>query len=172
VVLNAVICSEGRRWRGYPVLLHLRRVLEDSADFDDALRRLSRQRLAAPALFTLAGSRNEQRVVIERTPSRHALRWPAGDEPLLTTNHYRLLTDAQGHDTGDALLGTSCPRYERLSLLLSKHRPDQDVADATLLYALSDAGVIQDITAQHVVIRPRAGEIRLSVPRRLLAQGA
>jgi len=172
VVLNAVVCAEGRRWLGYPVLLHLRRVLEDAADFDDALRMLSRQRLAAPALFTLAGSRNEQRVVIERTPSRYALRRPAGDEPLLTTNDYRLLTAAQSHDPADALLRTACPRYERLGLLLAKHRPDQEVTDEALLYALSDAGVIQDITAQHVVMRPRAGEARLFVPRRLLGDEA
>jgi hypothetical protein len=172
VVLNAVVCSEGRRWLGYPVLLHLRRVLEDAVDFDDALRMLSRQRLAAPALFTLAGSRNEQRVVIERTPSRFALRWPAGDAPLLTTNDYRLLTDAQGHDAADVLLRTACPRYERLGLLLAKHRPDQEVTDEALLYALSDPDVIQFITAQHVVMRPRSGEVRLFVPRRLLAAGA
>jgi hypothetical protein len=168
VVLNAVICGEGRRWLGYPVLLHLRRVLEDAADFDDALRMLSRQRLAAPALFTLAGTRNDQRVVIERTPSRFALRRPTGDEPLLTTNDYRLLTGAEGRAPTDPLLLSSCPRYDRLSLLLAKHRPDQEVADEALLYALSDAGVIQDITAQHVVMRPRAGVVRLFVPRRLL----
>jgi hypothetical protein len=153
------------------VLLHLRRVLEDAADFDDALRMLSRQRLAAPALFTLAGSRNEQRVVIERTPRRHALRWPNGDEPLLTTNDYRLMTDAQGRDPGDVLLRTACPRYERLGLLVAKHRPEQEVTDAALLYALSDVGVIQDITAQHVIMRPRTGEMRLFVPRHLLGHG-
>lgn len=171
VVLNAVTCPEGRRWLGYPVLLHLRRVLEDAADFDDALRMLSRQRLAAPALFTLAGCRNDQRVVIERTPTRHALRRPAGDEPLLTTNNYRLMTDAQGHDPADQLLSTACPRYDQLSLLLGKPQPDQDPGDAALLYALSDPGVIQSITAQHIVMRPRAGEMRVYVPRRLLGEG-
>jgi hypothetical protein len=171
VALNAVICTEGRRWLGYPVLLHLRRVVEDAGDFDDALRMLSRQRLAAPALFTLAGSHNEQRVVIERTPRRHALRWPRRDEPLLTTNDYRILTDAQGQAPGDVLLRTACPRYERLGLLMAKHRPDEEVADAALLYALSDLGVIQEITAQHVIMRPRTGQMRLFVPRRLLADG-
>jgi hypothetical protein len=170
VALNAVLCTEGRRWLGYPVLLHLRRVMEDARDFDDALRMLSRQRLAAPALFTLAGSRNDQRVVIERTPRRYALRWPQGDEPLLATNDYRLLTDAQGHAPGDVLLATACPRYERLGLLLAKHRPEQEVTDAALLYALSDPGVIQEITAQHVVMRPRTGQMRLFVPRQLLGR--
>jgi hypothetical protein len=168
VVLNAVICKEGRRWLGYPVLLHLRRVLEDARDFEDALRMLSRQRLAAPALFTLAGSQNDQRVVIERTPSRFALRRPQGDEPLLTTNDYRLLTDAQGQAPGDVLLRTACPRYERLGQLMAKHQAQDEVKHESLLYALSDPGVIQDITAQHVIMRPRTGEMRLFVPRRLL----
>jgi hypothetical protein len=169
VVLNAVICTEGRRWLGYPVLLHLRRVLEDADDFDDAVRMLSRQRLAAPALFTVAGSRNEQRVIIERTPRRWALRRPRGDEPLLATNDYRILTDAQGQAPGDVLLGTACPRFETLSRLVAKHRPDDPITDTALLYALSDPGVIQEITAQHIIMRPRTGEMRLFVPRRFLA---
>src|SRR2546421_1162934 len=53
VVLNAVRAPEPVSKIGYPVLLHLRRVLEDARDFDEALRLLSEQRLAAPALFTL-----------------------------------------------------------------------------------------------------------------------
>jgi hypothetical protein len=70
------------------------------------------------------------------------------------------------------LLRTACPRFERLSQLVSKHRPDQQITDAALLYALSDPGVIQEITAQHVIMRPGTGEMRLLVPRRFLADGA
>src|SRR5262249_37922713 len=62
LVLNAVSGTEGVRKTGYPVLLHLRRVLEDARDFDEALRLLTEQRLAAPALLTLVGRENEQRV--------------------------------------------------------------------------------------------------------------
>src|SRR5438105_4751103 len=50
VVLNAVIGPEGHSKLGYPVLLHLRRVVEDAADFDAALQMLSKQRLIASAL--------------------------------------------------------------------------------------------------------------------------
>ena len=42
---------------------------------------------------------------------RFALRWPRGDEPLITTNNYQLLTDAQGHSPADILLRTACPRF-------------------------------------------------------------
>src|SRR6185436_13361526 len=86
VVLNAVIGPEGHSRLGYPVLLHLRRVLEDAPDFDTARRWLCDQRLTVSALFTLVGRENDQRVVIERTPTRHAERWSCGNQPLITTN--------------------------------------------------------------------------------------
>ena len=69
VILNAVTSPDPVCKTGYPVLLHLRRVVEDAADFADALRMLAGQRLTTSALFTLVGSKNDQRVVIERAPS-------------------------------------------------------------------------------------------------------
>jgi Acyl-coenzyme A:6-aminopenicillanic acid acyl-transferase len=167
VVLNAVTCTEGIRKTGYPVLLHLRRVLQDARDFDHALHMLSRQTLTASALFTLVGTDNRQRVVIERTPTRHAQRWPQGDEPLLATNDYRLLDESQA-GKANILYQTACGRYDALCRYFAGHSPNQRVDDAHLLYVLSDDSVMQGITAQHIVMRPRTGEIQLFVPRRLL----
>jgi hypothetical protein len=171
VVLNAVLSPEGVRKTGYPVLLHLRRVLEDARDFDDALQMLCRQTLAAPALVTLAGTRNEQRVVVERTPTRHALRWPRGGEPLVATNDYRLLDRPQTH-AGPEIYQTTCSRHDALCRFFAGHRPDHEVEDAALLYILADPTVIQGITAQHIILRPRTREVRLFVPRRLLGEAA
>jgi Acyl-coenzyme A:6-aminopenicillanic acid acyl-transferase len=167
VVLNAVLSPEGTRKTGYPVLLHLRRVLEDAADFDAALTMLKKETLASPALVTLVGSDNAQRVVIERTPTRHALRWAGRDEPLFATNDYRLLFKPQT-GTGSIIYETTCTRYEALCRFFAGHRPDRDVEDEELLHVLSDPAVIQSITAQHILMRPRTGAIRLFVPRRLL----
>ena len=167
LVLNAVSGPERVRKTGYPVLLHLRRVLEDARDFDEALRMLSQQTLIAPALLTLVGRRNEQRVVVERSPTRHALRWPQGDGPLVTTNDYRLLFSPRTQ-AGTEIYQTTCIRYDALNRFFAHHRPDQPVNDAALLYILSDSPILQGITAQHVIMRPRQGEIRLFVPRRLL----
>jgi hypothetical protein len=167
VVLNAVTGPERFRSTGYPVLLHLRRVLEDARDFSHALERLSRQTLAASALITLVGTRNDERVVIERTPTRHALRWPHGDEPLITTNDYRLLPARQMY-SGAELYETACARYDVLCRFFAGHCADQQVDDNALLYILSDPGVIQDITAQHVIVRPAQNTIRLLVPRRFV----
>jgi hypothetical protein len=165
VVLNAVTSPEGVNQTGYPVLLHLRRVIEDAQDFDDALRMLTEQKLAAPALITLVGSANEQRVVIERTPIRHALRWPEGDGPLVTTNDYRLLFQPQASE-GAEIYRTTCARFDALNRFFAGHRPDREVKDEALLYILSDPAVIQGITAQHIILRPRQGEVRLFIPRR------
>jgi hypothetical protein len=53
-------------------------------------------------------------------------------------------------------------------MLLGDHGEHAPASDAMLLCVLSDPGVIQDITAQHVLIRPREREIRMFVPRRLV----
>jgi hypothetical protein len=166
VVLNAVIGPEGKSLAGYPVLLHLRRVVEDARDFDEALELLARPTLVVSALFTLIGTKNDQRVVVERSPTRFALRRPTGDEPLVTTNDYRLLFAPAASDHGE-IYRTTCSRYDALGRLLRKTRVDRSVSDAELLYVLGDPEVRQSITAQHVIFRPRSGEMGLWVPRDL-----
>ena len=167
VVLNAVSGPDGVDATGYPVMLHIRRVLEDAADFGEAVHMLSRQRLAASCLLTVVGTRNFQRVVIERTPKRHSHRWAADDEPLVATNDYRVLARPKSDDANE-LLQTTCSRYDALSEMFSDRDFEEEVEDAELLYKLTDPSVIQTITAQHVIVRPRLGEIRLFVPRKLV----
>ncbi len=175
VVLHAVLSKEKCRRRGYPVLLFLRRLLEDAADFDQAVAMLSRQKLFMSGLFTLVGTANHQRVCVERTPTRAKLRWGRGDEPLVTTNHYVAFPDAAQADQSDEveeLLASTPSRYDNL-LRLARALPPGARGDSTaLLCALSDEGVIQDITAQHVILQPAAGRIELYVPRRLLGPSA
>ncbi|MCK6470396.1 MAG: carcinine hydrolase/isopenicillin-N N-acyltransferase family protein [Planctomycetes bacterium] len=155
---------------GWPVLLFLRRVVEEAQDFDEALAWLTRQRLAVGALITLAGRENAQRVVVERAPNDAALRWARGDEPLVTTNHYRAL-DAQSGALVGGLDQTACRRWERLTELAGGWR-GRDPEDAEVLRALQDPGVQQEITAQHVLMDPVRGVLRIFVPRRLLPGGA
>ena len=168
VILNAVISPDPVCKTGYPVLLHLRRVMEDADDFADALAMLSKQRLTTSGLFTLVGIKNEERVVVERTPKRHIHRWPRPGEPLLTTNDYRLLDQRPGDDAW-SLGQTSCGRYDRLWHLATRRPANQPTTDEELLYWLSDDEVRQEITAQHVLIRPALGEMKLFVPRYLIA---
>lgn len=167
IALNAVRSPEGVNLTGYPVLLFLRRVLEEASGFTEALRMISEQTLAMSALITLAGSNNDERVVIERSPTKHALRWADPGKPLMTTNHYRrLFLDAPLHSTAPDY---ECLRYGRLCRILDGYSADGEAEDSRLLTMLSDREVIQEITAQHVLIRPRTRSMQLYVPTRLLA---
>ncbi len=167
IALNAVMSAEGLDKLGYPVLLHLRRVLEDASDFEAALDMLSEPRLAMSGLITLVGTENDQRVVVERTPTRCVQRRPESNKPLVATNDYRLL-DCDTLQTLEQLAQTSCGRSNRLHQLTDSCPSDQDLEDEQLLYILTDLGVIQNITAQHVIMRPYANEARVFVPARLL----
>jgi hypothetical protein len=170
VALNAVSCPEPFARTGYPVLFHMRRVVEDARNYDEALAMLRDQRLTSPGLFTLVGTENHQRVVIERSPTRHALRHPDGAHALITTNDYRLLfkqVPQTPAETSSFYLST-CNRFNALCEFFANWSPDGSLDKTQLLYILSDSQVIQDITAQHVIMHPRTQDMGLWVPRRLV----
>ena len=171
VVVNAVLCAEGSSKTGYPVLLHIRRVLEDAQDFDTAVNMLSEEKLATSCLLTVVGIKNEERVVIERTPKQSAQRWGQCNKALVTTNDYRKMFKPQATAAGE-IYESTCMRYDALNRFFAEHPDDEKVSDSALLYILSDPSVIQTITAQHIIMRPRQCEISLQVPRRLLGSQA
>lgn len=185
VVLNAVGSAEGNNFSGYPVLLWLRRVVETAKNFDDAVAQLAQTTLASACLLTVVGRENHQRVCVERTPRRHALRWADGDAPLFTTNDFRRLDRPAGvpspshptaqpaHLSADELYDTACSRYDALGMLCAAVAPTTTptasaVPDEFFLKTLTHPRVRQSITAQHVIIRPRHGHFRLFVPPHLL----
>ena len=170
VVLNAVAGFDRLNKLGYPVLLHLRRVLEEANGFDQAVSWLASKRLTTGALFTVVGTENHQRVVVERTATRCVLRKPAGDEPLVTTNDYRLLGECSVK-IGHQLAATSCSRFDALRRFFDSHRASDTVDDTRLLYALTEPSVRQSITAQHMIFRPREQSARLFAPRDLVEGG-
>lgn len=171
LILNYVGLPEGAsiNYLGYPVLLFVRTVVEDAKNFDDALEMLQSQGLISGGLFTLVGSENGQRVVVERSPSKHELRRGEPGKVLATTNHYRKMKGG-AKKLGGALPHGFCSRHQALHDILDKHCSGEGPDDETLLKALADARVIQPITAQHVILRPRSQEMRLFVPKHLLDQ--
>jgi hypothetical protein len=154
VVLNAV-AGGAPDLAGYPVLLFLRHLLDSARSFEQAVDLASRTPLASPALLTFVGTENRQRVCVERSPRDCRQRWPAGDEPLVVTNHYLRLAAPD-----------VCPRYD----YLTRHAPRLPAGhrDEALLGLLNHPSVRQEITAQHVIARPAAGTLRLFVPADLL----
>lgn len=171
LALNAVL-SEQRYCRfGWPVLLLLRRVLEKARDFDHAVRMICRPKLLSGALVTVVGRTNEQRVVIERTPLRAAQRWANASAPLIATNHYQLLSEeARRWMSPEALLAFDIPstRCQRLQGLCEQIMAAGTPTSEAMLYALTDQGVVQNITAQHVILQPASQRVELFVPRKHL----
>ena len=166
VAINAVGCSEKPGFLGWPVLLFLRVVLDEARDFQDAVDRLTRQRLIAPVLFTVVGRENDERVVIERTPRRARLRRPEGSKPLIATNDYRVMESNGVEDHHIDLYTTACGRFQRLSRRAEALTPAQIEDPEALLPILYDAGVFQTITVQNVIACPATGYAGAWVPRR------
>jgi isopenicillin-N N-acyltransferase-like protein len=146
VCLNAAF--GGSDPAGYPVLLFLRHVLDSATSYADALAMVRAERLMSGGIITLVGTRNDERAVVERTPTRAVVRPAAADGPLMATNHFRDLAKPE-----------ACPRYEYMAQHAGK-KP------ATAI--LTSRNVLQEITAQHVVLCPATRTAEMFVPSHLL----
>ncbi len=167
IALNAVPCPEGRDLSGYPITFHLRRVIDDAKDFDDALRMIAEEHLMVGCLVVVAGTENDQRAVVERTPTEHAIRRAEPGRPLVVTNHYAVLDEPKA-GTGNELYETTLARAEALERRFEGAAPDRAWTDDELLGILSAPDIIEGCTVQQVVMRPRTGGIKVGVPRSLL----
>lgn len=137
---------------GYPMLLFLRHVLDTAHDYHHAVEMVEREPLMSGGIVTLVGVRNDQRVVIERTTKDAVVRTPTGSAPLVATNHFRELSEPE-----------ACPRYDYLTA---------HAANTPTLEALTSRSVLQDITAQHVMMCPAAQTAEMYVPSHMLSATA
>jgi acid ceramidase/N-acylethanolamine-hydrolysing acid amidase len=159
VTLNTVDSGDPFR-PAMPVALRLRRVLETAPLFEIAVVTLREVRLATDCLLLLSGARARQLVVIERAPTRCAVRGPVGGV-LVVTNHYQILAGAPSRSP-EPEPSTSLPRYARALELVRTTRPS---TPAACLSVLRDPGVMQPITAQHVVLSPTDGAVTVETTK-------
>jgi acid ceramidase len=157
VTLNAVLSSDPPALAP-PVVLVLRDALATAPTFDDAVRHLAAAPVASDCLLLVTGTRPGQAVVIERTPTRAALRRPDG-APLVVTNDSRALTTGAAGVT--ALAETSCGRHDRATARVTAENPrDPDACFAIL----ADSGVRMTLTVQHMVLDAATGAVHLRIP--------
>jgi acid ceramidase len=151
VTLNAAISTEPLT-AATPVVFLLRQVLEEAPDFAKALELLRGSPIASDALLLLTGVHAGEMAVIERSPTRAAVRGPERGV-IAVTNDYRVLPAGAQDDS--LLAATSCARYDRIHEQLAAHRP------ATLrdcLRILDHPGVRMGITVQRMAFRAATGE--------------
>ena len=142
-----------------PVVLLLRTVLEEARSFDEALAILSEASLPSDSLLLLTGVRAGQLVVIERTPTRHAIRRARAGFVCVTNDYQHIAANSNGSTS--ELLATSCHRFRRVEDLIRVERPDSPEA---CFHYLSDPEVRMQITVQHMVFRASTGEYWVRLP--------
>jgi acid ceramidase len=158
VTLNAVLSLEQIQI-AMPVVLLIRTVFEEARTFSEALKLLSSAPLPCDCLLLLTGVRAGELVVIERTPSRYALRH-AKDGYVCVTNGYQQLDAGLGAARSE-LLDTWCQRFERIQALISQKQP-RDPEDC--FRYLNDPQVRMHMTVQQMVFCAATGEHWLRFP--------
>lgn len=158
VTLNAVLSTEPVQL-ATPVVLLLRRVLEEAPTFDDALALFTETSLPCDCLLLLTGTRSGELVVIERTPSRHALLY-AKNGYVSMTNGYQVLNVGIGSAPSE-LLATSCQRFERIEALIGNRRPE---SPEDCFRYLNDPQVRMNMTVQQMVFNAATGEHWIRLP--------
>lgn len=140
-----------------PITLLLRQVLEEAPTFQAAREKLARTPIASDCLLLLTGIHPGEMVVIERSPTRSAIRDPENGI-LAVTNDYRVLT-GDSSAPGSALAETSCGRFDRATALLGRRKP---VTVAECLEVLQDDQVRMDITVQQMVLAANRGLVEVA----------
>ena len=154
VTLNAVTSSEPISF-GKPVTFLIREVLEEAYDFQDALQRLTKTNILSDCLLLLCGTKENEMVVIERTPTKAYIRTPKNGY-IGVTNDYKVYKDSSsGHlDMNNVLTTSSCGRYDRTLELLDANLPN---TSSEVLNILSDSKVKMGITMQQMVFQAATG---------------
>lgn len=154
ITLNAVLSNESPQF-ATPITFLIRDVLENVSNFDDAVNILSKTIIASDCLIMVVGCKKNECVVIERTPTRFAIR-KSTNSCLIVTNEY--LSLLENRLTNDTLQLTASSRYERVRELISQKSP-KSISDHFNI--LSDSKIQMGITVQQMVLNPNTGEINL-----------
>lgn len=136
----------------------LREVLEEAPTFAHAVERLAETEIASDALLLVTGTAAGEAVVIERTPTRHAVRRADARGVVVVTNDYRALA-GETRAAGE-LASSSCSRYDRAAACLAAGVDSVDAAHAVL----ADPAVRMGITVQHMVLCADLGVVDVRLP--------
>ena len=153
LTLNAVL-SHDTPEVAFPISFLLRDVLASANSYAEARTILEQTPIASDCLLLLSGIGAQDRVVIERTPRRAAIR-ESDEQFIAVTNDYKTL---QNGTVSNILQATSCSRYDRALTLLRGAIPQNNEACMNIL---QDEDVAMQITVQQMVFNNKTGEISL-----------
>ena len=159
VTLNAVLSDEPAQMAP-PITFLLRSVLTTAATYQDAVAMLTDAPIATDCLLLVTGTQPGEMAIIERTPTRAALRHPENGF-LIVSNDYRALGVKPDMAAEQELQATSCGRFARVHSLLSYALP-RSLRDC--MDILRDPYVQMGITVQQMVMSPAQAILQVRLP--------
>ncbi|MGD1846922.1 MAG: carcinine hydrolase/isopenicillin-N N-acyltransferase family protein, partial [Salibacteraceae bacterium] len=150
ITLNAVSSNEPPEINP-PVSFLLRDVLDQESHFEGARQCLANAPIACDCLLLLSGTEAHEKVVIERTPSRHAIR-ESQEAFIVVTNDYKVLEYRRSEE--ELLASTSCQRFDQACLRLFDGLP-KTLEDCVTI--LQDAAIQMEITVQQMAFENASG---------------
>lgn len=155
LTLNAV-ASQDEPQIAMPVSFLLRDVLENCPSFKEAKSIIEQTPIISDCLILLSGTQKEEKVVLERTPTRSATRTSYEDH-IIVTNDYKIITNEVSSGS-NILRDTSCGRYDTTQELLREQAPSDASACIDIL---NNENVMMGITVQQMVFETNTGAITL-----------
>ncbi len=155
ITLNAVLSQEQPKLAP-PITFKIREVLESKHSYADAVKILATDSIASDCLLLVTGTNEQERLVIERTPTMGYIRKHDAKNNLVVTNGY--LKMANKNIESDVLQESSCGRQDRTLELLNKVKPES-IQDCFQI--LDDAKIKMNITMQQMVFNVNKGTISL-----------
>lgn len=156
ITLNAIVSDEAPKI-AKPISFLLREVLEGTHTFQQAKSTLESTDIICDCLLLLSGTKPNEMLVIERTPSSSKTRYAnANDNFIIVTNDYQKITYKSNNQS--ALKSTSCGRYDRTQFLLKQKTPN-NIEECFEI--LNDQRVKMQITVQQMVFNPQLGLVEV-----------
>lgn len=151
-----------------PVFL-LRQVLETCDTYDEAVAKLSSEKLTTSVFFTVCGVRPGEGCVIERTPTKPYRRSYEKGIPLVQTNHHDPQGEFKANNdvlttnkelAADPLVKTTRERRKSLedSLRGLAGKSWEELGPTGIFAALDVGEVTNKETCQRMIFRPSTGE--------------
>lgn len=154
ITLNAVLSDEPMQ-AALPVSFLLRSIFENAESFGEAVEMLCSEVIPCDCLLLVTGTKLGEMVVIERSPTKHAVR-RANQGRIAVANDYVLLDADESSTASSELRDTSTGRFGRISELLVQPPTQLDQC----LDHLSDPAVQMSITVQQMAFHAQSGDYK------------
>ena len=158
VTLNAVLSDEPIQ-AATPVALLIREVCQTAENFQEAVEILSTRPITSDCLLLVTGTRPGEMVVIERTPTRHAIR-TTDEEFIVVTNDYRTL-DCGSEEASGEIYESTCGRY---NTAIQSLKANLSSKVEQCFSVLNDEDVKMEITVQQMVMCANTGALEVRTP--------